>query len=97
VYFRLTESGVVMIGLHSDAPVYVGFRTEAAYKGHVLKPSSAAYSLEDATRRWKAFEAWHPSVRRRSVEEQGVIPIIRSALGEHLHLYALGDGWLFLC
>ncbi len=96
IYFRPTERGVVRIALHDDARGYVGFRTKAGDLGYLLSPSTPIPTVAELRDRWAAFEQWLPTVRRVSLEEQGVIPWLRRALSEQLTLPDLGKGWLFL-
>lgn len=96
IYFRPTEKGLVRIALHPHAPGYVGFRTHGKDKSHLLTPGSAVPTAPEIEDRLRAFEEWLPTVRRRSKEEQGVIPWIRSALANQLRLPDLGQGWVFL-
>lgn len=96
VYFRPTAAGVVRIGLHPDAPAYVGFRTHADDPEFLLTVGAPVPSLAAIEARFDAFERWLPTVRRPSDEERGVIPWIRHALEQGLRLDDLGPGWVFL-
>jgi hypothetical protein len=96
IYFRPTDKGLVRVGLHPLAPGYVGFRTDTDDDGYLLTDPETPPTTEEITARLAAFEAWLPTVRRRSVEERGVIPWLRRALDGDLSLSDLGPGWVFL-
>jgi hypothetical protein len=96
IYFRPTDKGLVRIGLHPKAPAYLGFRMREDESGYLVKPGSKTPPVSEIEARFKAFEAWLPSVGRRSDEEQGVIPWLARALEEGLALPDLGKGWVFL-
>ncbi len=96
VYFRPTDGGIVRIVLHPAAPSYVSFRAAHNDNGYRVRPGSVAPTLDALRAQFAAFEAWLPSVGRRSSEERGVIPWLRTALQRHLLLPDLGAGWVFL-
>ena len=96
IYFRPTDSGVVMIGLHDRAPRYVAFRTSRRDQGFKLGRTATAQTVDDVRRRWTAFEKWLPTVKGPKDEERGLIPLLRRALRNQLWLDELGDGWVFL-
>jgi|GEM_PF-729683 len=97
VYFRPTDGGVVMIGLHDDAPFYVGLRTHKTDAGYSVRARSTAPSLADAEARWMGFESWLRTLKSsKKEEERGVIGWLRRALESALWLPELGEGWVFL-
>jgi hypothetical protein len=96
IYFRPTDKGLVRIALHSGAPGYVGFRAREKDEGHVLHIRSSAPTEAELRERLCEFEHWLPTVRRKSTEEQGVMPWLRRALDRDLFLSDLGNDWAFL-
>lgn len=100
LYYRLTADGIIPMVLVDHAPGYVGFGDEPTFdtKWH---PGKIPPALEDVQMHWQVFnDEYLPSVRRISLEEQGVIPWIRDGLEHDLRLSgmpAMGNReWLFL-
>lgn len=96
IYFRPTEAGLSMIGLHAAATRYVGFRTQANDSTCSLRTNSPVPTAVDARERWLAFEGWLTTLKGSWEEERGVIRWLRHALEHQLWLPEMGPSWAFL-
>lgn len=96
IYFRPTAQGVVRLALHPKAPAYVGFQNGDDDSSYTLRPGCLVPTIESLQERVCAFEAWLPQVKRPSIEEQGVIRLLRDAVDGDLSLPWLGNGWVLL-
>ena len=96
IYFRPTDQGVVRLALHPKAPAYVGFQRGDDDSNYMLRPGCLVPTIEALQERVRAFEAWLPQVKRPSIEEQGVIRLLRHAVDGDLSLPWLGNGWVLL-
>jgi hypothetical protein len=96
LFYRLTEEGVKMIGLHDEASCFVGFRSDRPGHSHILVARTPCPSQDELRARWQAYENYLAQVVRKSLEEQGVIPILRSALLDQLMLRMFGPDWALL-
>jgi hypothetical protein len=96
IYFRPTDQGVVRLALHPKAPAYVGFQRGDADSSYTLCPGGLVPTVKALQKLVRAFEAWLPQVTRPSMEERGVIRLLRDAVDGDLSLPWLGDGWVLL-
>ncbi len=96
LFYRLTSSGVVMIGLHPDAPGFVGFQSDRPDHHHTVVSATPIPSTDELRARWQAYGRFLAGVERISREEQGVIPLLCQAMQGKLLLPLFGPDWALL-